>query len=477
MAAAADDADGLASFRALVAAGTLNNPDLFTEEVVIKVQRILDDAQNMGTLVAAWDSIQDILIEAKLAWYAQMQPDFVGVHEQNRSKFGVAGADSHAHGDQIIIAGFSWRKASDATAIEADPQDAEARAFNDCLVALSDGLIPMLTMLKLVSVGSSHTNVFLRALKARSRTCIERLQDSAGRLDTDQICLRHPKLKEAVDHGLKWLVIHRDAPKVWTTLVTLIQSALNTEARGGQSEVEVMLSMNGMMESAVKANQKPDWKRITQAAAYSLPACTPWINVLADFVKNSGGAGELLMDLSAFQKASFQKAGESSKRVLGSVFYHKIGLMNFGIGVKCPFVQTALVKANLASPINKVVDNLCQLIQPAHIASLTSKQNRAKSIEIDGIMSEARNLVNGLSMEHEAKIRTLGQLDVRLVTHVLKLGKASEGHEYKNVGEIVQVRIANAWMCCSTPPHQCIQLMLILCSIVLCLFIYLCVSM
>lgn len=270
MAAVATHQDVLARLGALTSAGELNNPELFTKDVVLKIQAVLDDAEKVGTLVAAWDAIQDILLGCQLAWHAHVQPDFVGVHEQNRSKFGVAGADSHSHGDQICVAGFSWRKASDATAIEADPKDAGAREFNDSLVGLSDGLIPELTMLKLLSVGSSHTNVFLRALKARCRTCIERLQDAAGRLDPDQISIRSPSLKEAIERGLKWLVIHRDAPKVWPNLVSCIQSALNTDARGGQSEVEVMMAMHSMMEAAIAAKQKPDWNRITQLARRGL---------------------------------------------------------------------------------------------------------------------------------------------------------------------------------------------------------------
>ena len=243
-----------------------------------------------------------------------------------------------------------------------------------------------------------------------------------------------------MDSGLDWLIIHRDAPKVWPKLVECIQKALNTDARGGQSEIEVMLAMHSMMERAINSNQQPDWAHITQAATFSLPACTPYIHVLAELVQNNTGAGELLMDLSSFQKAFGSINNTSSKRVLGSVFFSKVGGMNFGKATKCPHVQIALVKANIVSPANKVTDTICHFITPAHITMMTSKANIAQTKEIDNAMADARKLVDELAIKHDAKVRALGQLDVRLVLHVLKLGKQSdEGKSYTSTGEIIQV--------------------------------------
>ena len=367
----------------------------------------------------------------------------MGVHHENRSKHGVVAADAHKHGEQIVIVGFSFRKAADATAVEHDEKDIIQVTFNRSLVQLSDNMIPELTQLKIVSIGASHTNVFLRALRARSRTCIPSLQDASGKLDTDAISARPPAgaaLRDAYENGLHWLVLHRDVGKVWPTLIDTVQKALNTETAGGQSELEVMLSMHNMMVQAIAAKTKPDWQQIAKAASFSMPSCQPYIDVLAGYVQRCAGDGELLSELSDFQKTLAEGSQQSAKRVLGSVFIGKVSQMSFGAGIKCPFVQNALLKANLASPKNKVLDNLCQLITPAHVNQLTCKKLLQSTIEIDGIMQQARILLQDScqALQRNVAVKTLGQLDVRLVTHLLKLGKQIESTPFNDIGEILQ---------------------------------------
>ena len=155
----------LERMRSLIAETKLTNPGLFNDDSVVKVQGLLDEAIAVGTFVSSWDQLQDALLEAQLAWKSRMPPDFVGVHKLNRCKFGLSGADVHTHGDEILQSGFSWRRASDATAVEIDPNDIDAKSLNDKLANLSGGLIPTLRQLKLLSIGSSHTNSF---------TCIDR---------------------------------------------------------------------------------------------------------------------------------------------------------------------------------------------------------------------------------------------------------------------------------------------------------------
>ena len=94
---------------------------------------------------------------------------------------GVAGIDAHSHGERILKLGFSMAKCSDIVAFEVGPDDTEAKAFNDSLVSLSDGLIPALSACRLVVVGGNHTNTFVRALKAGCRTPLPYLQGGDGK--------------------------------------------------------------------------------------------------------------------------------------------------------------------------------------------------------------------------------------------------------------------------------------------------------
>ena len=70
----------------------------------------------------------------------------------------------------ILKAGFSLKKSSDATAFQSPPTHTEhfrkAKAFNDKQCSLSNGLVPPLVKLTLLSVGGTHTNTFCRQVKA-----------------------------------------------------------------------------------------------------------------------------------------------------------------------------------------------------------------------------------------------------------------------------------------------------------------------
>ena len=89
--------------------------------MVAKVQGLIDKAMKDGEFVTGWEKILDALMEAGVAYKSRMPPDIVGVDPQNRSKMGVSASESHAHGAQILKAGWSFKKASDATCAELPP--------------------------------------------------------------------------------------------------------------------------------------------------------------------------------------------------------------------------------------------------------------------------------------------------------------------------------------------------------------------
>ena len=189
---------------------------LFTDALVAKVRSIIDEANRSGARVAAWEAVQQCLLENKVAWYNQIPPELCGVHPGNRSKLGVGGSEAHHHGAQILQAGFSWQKAADAAAVECPPPpyDEEARTSNEAFVALSDGLIPPLEQLKLLSIGSGHTNTFLRAVKAGCRSAVPKLANAAGKLDLEALSVGRASFRDAVEKGLRWFVLHWQVPMV-----------------------------------------------------------------------------------------------------------------------------------------------------------------------------------------------------------------------------------------------------------------------
>ena len=76
---------------------------------------------------------------------------------------------------------------------------------------------------------------------------------------------------------------------------------------------------------------------------------------------------------------------------------------------------------------------------------MTSNTNLGNTKQIDTLMLEARSLLAGLpNLRSDTKVRALGMLDIRWVTHVLNLGKHIEEQKFDNVGQIVKVHAAAA---------------------------------
>ena len=134
----------------------------FSPEVIKCVQDMIDACISDGKYLAGWEAIQEVLIAKGLASTIQMPPDYVGVHPDNRSKFGLTGPDSHAHGEEILDIGFSWKKAADATAQELPPpgQPRHDDAENHADVFLGRRLKPP-------SAGANQETAECSAMRAR----------------------------------------------------------------------------------------------------------------------------------------------------------------------------------------------------------------------------------------------------------------------------------------------------------------------
>ena len=306
-------------------------PPEVTAEVVVKMQNIIIKTEAIGTnRTLAFEEIQDILTEVGVAFEADCPCDWVGVHPENRSSASVGGSEAQVHGSHLLSkAGFSLKKASDAIAFQSPPAHTEhfreAKAFNDKQCSLSDGLVPPLSKLILLSVGATHTNTFCRQVKGGVKSIVNELADESGHLNEEILARGRPQFKHALTKGLKWFQMHWTTPFLWPLLPRLIENALNTEARKNQSEIEVMLYMHKLMVQQIEAGCTPNWSEIETNAQASLPPCANYIGALTAYAKsNSGGmSGELLNDLVKFSKM-FGCDEKGALRALGGDQYQKI---------------------------------------------------------------------------------------------------------------------------------------------------------
>ena len=131
-----------------------------------EIARIIERGFATGEIVSAWDELKVKLEAAQLAWRQQCPPEHVGCDKSNRSGEGVGAMQSHNHGWEICLQGWSWGKAADAVAVE-HVNDEESIRFNDDMVKLSEGCFPPLKNMALLSISASHTNAFLRSVKAQ----------------------------------------------------------------------------------------------------------------------------------------------------------------------------------------------------------------------------------------------------------------------------------------------------------------------
>ena len=416
-------------------------PPEVTAELVMQVHNIISKTEATGTgRTPAFEEIQDIFRDVGLGFEGDCPCDWVGVHPANRSGAGVGGSEAQVHGLHLLSrAGFSLKKASDATAFQSPPAHTEhfreAKAFNDKQCSLSDGLVPPLSKLILLSVGGTHTNTFCRQVKAAVKSIVPDLADESGHLNEEILVRGRPQFKQALTKGLKWFQMHWSTPFIWPLLPRLIENALNTEARKNQSEIEVMLYMHKLMVQQIEAGLTPNWSEIETNATASLPPCANYIGALTAYVKNNSGGmcGELLNDLVKFSK-TFGCDEKGALRALGGEFIMAVANLNFGALEKYPFVKNSLFELNLQS--NHLIDNICKFITPAIVKSLLHKDKRHHVKLCECVMQQARTISSTLNLKEELAIKSLGMLDVRCAGFLTGKGKALEGIDFNTVEEI-----------------------------------------
>ena len=417
-------------------------PDEITEEIRKKVQDIIDTATKTLERTTAWEAIQLLLVEHKLALMgAQLPCDQVGVHPENRSRFGVGGTEAQKHGKDVLTEGFSWKKASDVACFGCPPPplDAEHKAFNRAMCDQSQGIIPPLSMLTALSVGGSHTNTFCRQVKASVTAVVDGLQTTAdGKLDAATIKSNRPSFAEAVDQGMRWFKMHWACPYVWPGLTSLIQSALNTVSSSQQGEVEMMLFIHKEWLADIQHGKPADFDAYEVRAKASMPPCSSYMKDISSFVKKyagGGGGGELLTELNNFTK-TFAFGADGPLRHLGGEFLHKVVSLQWSKNKVYPRVINALLMTNLSS--SKASDGICRLLTPTSLAQLTGKGMEPKVQKAEEVMEHARDVCEKLEVEAHQRTKLLGQLDVRCITHIMKIEKEHENVKFQTLDRITE---------------------------------------
>ena len=210
---------------------------------VKELRGFISEANSNRRLVSGWEAAKKYMLQHGLSYMLQVPPQLIGISMVNRSGALANPAVAHWLGAKIAQQGFAFSK-TNPVAIEAPVDDVTsynaAVAANQRLCAISKGKCPPLEELKYLSVGAGHTNIFLRALRAKAPTLSKKLADDNGNVDTERLLNGQPELKEAVEQGLRWMVISRKVGAAAPEILKFAQRALNTDAREAVHETEVL---------------------------------------------------------------------------------------------------------------------------------------------------------------------------------------------------------------------------------------------
>ena len=407
----------------------------YTKAVVDEVNALLSQVQGGGPRVSTVESIMQVLKRAGLAWTAQIAPEFIGCHPSNRSGAMVSASESHKLGSDILKSGWSWKKSADSTCMEAPPPGPRLEAMieaNERITLFSEGQIPPLAAPRFFSMGGSHTNLFLRSVKANSLAAFAGLSNSPdGKLNYDLLTLNRPEFRIACDKGMQWTVLHCDCDVVWPALIPLVQAGLNTTAASGQGEIEILLEISRMRDMALKSGAEPAWDSFIVSAKSSLPKCSSYVETLATFVKDQ--PPEILAELNQFTKMF--KAAQS--RALGSEFFMKMNGLKWGPRHKYPYISLAAIQANLSS--DKISDGFAKLLLPSALQALTGKTIRPDVDKAEKAMTEARRFAEALGVAENVRVRAIATYNIRLILFLTKKQKDGyEGREFASMDEISQ---------------------------------------
>ena len=219
----------------------------------------------------------------------------------------------------------------------------------------------------------------------------------------------------------------------------MAQQALN--ATNGVANQASELETAATIAEYKMGSPDASFQSCVDAAASSLPACLPYIDIIATYVSKFGGGNTCPM---VFFLDTFSKEyGES--RVLGSEFLGAVVNASFQTNSTLfPHVRTALIATNLISP--KVVDGIARLLVRSDVDSLKRKENLQKLLDIEGALSHAWDIVKA----HEAAGHlqnshiVFGRFSTRIILHqLLKSKHGVEGRTFNSQAEIKSLFVAD----------------------------------
>ena len=272
------------------------------------------------------------------------------------------------------------------------------------------------------------------------------------RLNSLALTASDPEFAALVKDGWDWEVVPWYVERLWPEFVDLSQGALNAEHTSFSmaSELETASTIAAHVDQ-----YSQDWQTAVDRAKSSMPPCTPYIDAVADFVRNyGGGAGfpiikyptsllyimrynpriELLLMINWYLD-QFSRRFEGN-RTLGETYWRAVVGMQFQTAcTKMPMLRTALLATNLVSP--KVVDGISRCLVKSDLLMLQRKDRLMQVTAAETILADAWDTLQSRDVDDAKKCKLFGCLSSRIILFLSKKQKdGPENSSYKSFAEI-----------------------------------------
>ena len=395
------------------------DPDMaLTNEVKDEIGRILESDEGVNVRI---HKLFKLFLDNALARHETVPPSLVLCHPSNRGGAMLNGHDVLAKGELLNKQGVRLdllEASSVAFSMSKHPEKRKSQVDANKSLASHhpDLLAPPSGAERYLSVGSSHSTAYMRALLS-------------GIIAESTVTKQEGPAKTCLHTGWRWLILEDILEEEFPSLPMVLASGLNSsnQVLVNQSEIEVLLtigryvSLHGMTVQQAK-----------QRCLEAEPACRDYIDVLAHFVaRYGGGIGfplvEFLGDFSKVYGASL---------VLGSEFMRAVTFCDFKVeGNLLPCLRIALLAAQITSP--RAVDKVAKLLTKADVEKIRSMKNKASLVEAENLLKGCWDTVQAANVEAKQKMQAYGRCSVRVA--LLLCQKEKHGRESKEWESLTEI--------------------------------------
>ena len=407
------------------------------EKLYAKASAFKDDNQ----LVAVVYSMISILDEGGEGYVTFMDPLHMGIHQANRGGKKMVANAMEKKGVKIYKVGFTFKLCgvNKAIAFEKNPNTNNCQKHTITITSSSPLFAKFVAeAIRGGSVGCSHLNQWLAAVKSGAQTTCEKLcEPSKINICTTLVTNTNKELAKAAYVGLEWFMIRWPIEVKYPQLPSLIQRALNVEHHVGEGESwdEQMLFTARKAKDNLKgkgSNKEPDWDHVQRAVAASEPPRLCDVPSHIKFLQKWGGGCSQHLVLESLE---YIESRMPNDRIVNGNFLEKLASLKLAPSELMPRMVHACILLQAMGP--KERECVGCTVTEAHVKSLQGA-NKAKGMQANTMLNKAHELVSAMSSMHDYII-PLGDMAIELAKYIFDVESEFESMEEiskKFVGQI-----------------------------------------